>query len=74
MNKNDLIDMVRKIKNCKGTEEELDIMLNDLENNVVCPNISDLIFFDEKTPEEIVEQILAYKPIILYDKQNNKLE
>lgn len=65
MDRTELIDLVNKIINCEGTEEEIDDMILLLEKNVVCPDISDLIFYDEKTAEEIVDIALAYKPIQL---------
>lgn len=40
-------------------------MIELLEENVVYPDISDLIFYDEKSSEEIVDIALAYKPIQL---------
>lgn len=64
MNRNELIDLVNKIKKCEGTEE-INNMVLLLEQNVVCPNVSDLIFYDEKSAEEMVDITLAYKPIQL---------
>lgn len=49
MNRSELIDLVNKIKKCEGTEEEIDNMIELLEENVVYPDISDLIFYDEKS-------------------------
>ncbi len=65
MKREELIEIVRKIKNCEGNEKEIDAMISLLEKNVVYPDVSDLIYFDEKTPEEIVDIALAYKPIYL---------
>ncbi len=65
MDRVELIDLVNKIINCEGTEEEIDNMILLLEENVVYPDVSDLIFYDEKTAEEIVDIALAYKPIQL---------
>ncbi len=65
MSTQELIELVRKIKNCEGTEEEIDNMIIQLEKNIVYPEITDLIFWSEKTPEEIVEIALTYKPINL---------
>ncbi len=72
MSKEELIKLVEKIKNCEGTEEELDGMIELLENNVPHPEVSDLIFWgEEKTPQEIVELALSYKPIMLWLKNTN---
>lgn len=65
MSREELIQLVSKIKNCKGNEKEIDNMIDLLERNVVYPEISDLIFYNEKTAEEIVDIALAYQPIQL---------
>lgn len=65
MSKDELIELVRKIKNAEGTENELDEMILILEKNLLYPDISDLIFFDEKSPEEIIAIALQYKSIQL---------
>ncbi|MFC7443160.1 bacteriocin immunity protein [Laceyella putida] len=64
--KEELIELVRKIVNAEGTEEELDEMLDLLERRVPHPEVSDLIYWDERnlTPEEIVEEALDYQSII----------
>lgn len=65
--KEDLIELVRKIINVEGTEEEIDNMIDILEQSVPHPEVSDLIFWNEieLTPEQVVEQALSYKPIQL---------
>lgn len=65
--KTELIELVRKIMEVEGTESEIDEMLVYLKQNVPHPEVSDLIFWDKRelTPEEIVEEALSYKPIIL---------
>ncbi|MFC9706562.1 hypothetical protein ACFTRD_00220 [Paenibacillus sp. NPDC056933] len=62
-----LIDLVRKLMNAEGTEDELDDMLNELEQEQPYAEISNLIFWDDRdlTPEQIVEEALAARPIIL---------
>lgn len=64
--KQQLIELVRRIMNAECTEEEQDEMLDLLERSVPHPEISDLIFWDDRnlTPEEIVEKALRYQPII----------
>ena len=63
----ELIELVDKIMKSKGTEEEIDNMIEELEKNVPHPEVSDLIFWNEEelTPEQIVDIALAYKPIQL---------
>lgn len=66
--KNDLIELVRKIIECEGTEEEIDNWLQEVKSSVNHPAVSDLIFYpenDDITPEEIVEVALSYQPLEL---------
>lgn len=65
MEKTKLIELVLKIQECNGTEEEIDEMINILKRNVLMPEVTDLIYFDDKTPEEIVEIALSYQPTSL---------
>lgn len=65
MTRDELIQLVSDIKYCRGTEDEILAMVKKLEENVNDPYVSDLIFYDEKSPEEIVDTALAYKPILL---------
>ncbi|OIJ20714.1 hypothetical protein BKP45_08685 [Anaerobacillus alkalidiazotrophicus] len=65
LTKEELIKLVEKICNVEGTEDEMDNMLRVLEENVLHPAVSDLIFYndDELTPKEIVEKALSYKQL-----------
>ena len=65
MDRMELIEVVRKIMNCEGNEEEQDDLLKVLEGNVLAPRVSAYIFFEDNTPEEVVDKALAYKPILL---------
>ena len=65
MSKEELIELVEKIMKCEGTEEEVDNMIDVLKKNVIDPEVTNYIFYEENTPEEVVEKALAYKPIIL---------
>ena len=66
MNKDELIDLVRKIKaGAFITEEAEDEAVELLERNVPDPNVSNLIYWDDLTAEEVVERALSYKPIQL---------
>lgn len=60
-----LVDLVRKIMNSKGTEQEIDDREAELQRNVPHPEVSGLIFYPQvpMTPEEIVEIALAYQPL-----------
>ncbi|WP_260632559.1 hypothetical protein [Paenibacillus xylanexedens] len=65
-----LVELVRKLMDSEGTEAELDDMLTELQQQVPYAEISNLIFWDERdlTPEQIVEEALASRPIILPPK------
>ncbi len=67
MDKNELIELVRKIMEVKGTEEEIDNWMLTLKANVPHPAVSDLIFYSKEplSPEQVVDKALAYKPIQL---------
>lgn len=62
-----LVELVRKLMNAEGTEDELDDMLAELEQKLPYAEISNLIFWDDRdlTPEQIVEEALTARPIIL---------
>ncbi|OME99207.1 hypothetical protein BK129_28310 [Paenibacillus amylolyticus] len=65
-----LVELVRKLMDAEGTEAELDDMLTELQQQVPHAEISNLIFWDDRdlTPEQIVEEALASRPIILPPK------
>jgi hypothetical protein len=67
LNRTQLIELVNRIINVEGTEEEIDDMLTLLEENVLDPEVSKLIYWndEELTAEEIVDKALSYKPIEL---------
>lgn len=71
--KEELVELVEKIMNAAGTEEEIDAMLDELRKNVPHPSVSDLIFWPEEelTAEEIVELALAFRPIVLPPSTND---
>lgn len=62
-----LVEWVRKLMNAEGTEDELDDMLTELQQQLPYAEISNLIYWDDRdlTPEQIVEEALAARPIIL---------
>lgn len=70
-----LIDLVRKIMNSEGTEEQIDEWEKELRRNVPHPDVSGLIFYPQvpMTPEEIVEVALGYKPIQLPAGSDEKI-
>ena len=67
MTRDELVLLVDKIMKCQGSEKEIDEMIELLEKNVTDPEVTNYIFYEENTPEEVVDKALAYKPIILQD-------
>ncbi len=67
LSKNELIELVQKIMEVSGTEEEQDQMLILLEQNVPDPEVSNLIYWHtpELSAEEVVDKALSYKAIQL---------
>jgi len=65
LTRDELVELVRKIMNCEGSEAEIDEMTFVLMKNVIDPQVTNYIYYDEKTPEEVVDLALAYKPIQL---------
>jgi hypothetical protein len=62
-----LIDIVRRLMESDGTEEELDHLQSKLTQAVPHPAVSDLVFYPPvpMSAEEIVEVALAYKAVAL---------
>lgn len=61
-----IIETVKRIQACKyASEAEADGDILLLEKGVLDPEISNYIFWDNLTPEEIADKALSYKPIQL---------
>jgi len=63
MNKDELLILVRKImtggySSEKQANHDIDILCE----NSLDPYVTDHIFYNELTPKEVVEKIIAYKP------------
>ncbi len=67
MTTNELIELVPKVMAADGTEEEIDAWTDAISRAVPHPNWADLIYYDDRelSPEEVVAEALAYKPILL---------
>lgn len=65
LNRDELILLVERIQKCQGTEKQIDRLIEIVEKNLIDPKVSDYIFHEENTPEEVVDKALAYKPILL---------
>ncbi|MFD9565805.1 bacteriocin immunity protein [Streptomyces sp. NPDC059994] len=69
----ELVDLVQRIMDGEGTEDEHDALVETLERNVPHPRVSDLIYYPgnegydrELTAHQVVEAALAYRPIALW--------
>ncbi|MFD9567074.1 bacteriocin immunity protein [Streptomyces sp. NPDC059994] len=67
-----LVDLVQRIMDGEGTEEEHSALVETLERNVLHPRVCDLIYYPENegydrelTAGQIVEAALTYQPIAL---------
>jgi len=66
MKRERLISLVKEIINVdEKLEAEIDKLLEILQRNVPHPEVSDFIYYNDLTPEEIVAKALNYKPIQL---------
>ncbi len=64
MNREELINLVRKIQSAEGTEEEIDKMIEEFLKNVSDPNAVNYIFekeYENLSVEEIVDKAMSYK-------------
>ncbi len=66
--KEDIINLIQKIKDDNfNSEKESDQAIILLEQSVIDPNVTEIIFWskEEMTAEEIYEKAISYKPIVL---------
>lgn len=65
LSREELIELVTKIIECEGTEEEIDNMIEIVEKNTSCPDLIDLIYWNNHnlTSEQIIDTAMNYKPI-----------
>ncbi len=61
-----IIDLINQILDVDNhSEEEIDRLVEKLKSGVIDPNISDYIFWENLTPEQIADKALSYKAICL---------
>lgn len=66
MSREELEILVKNIIEINGkSEQEIDEMIELLKSNVPHPSVTDLIYFDNLTPKEIVDKALSYSPLQL---------
>ena len=67
LSREEIIEKINQILDAdkRYPEKESDDLLDELKNGVIDPNISDYIYYDELTPEQIADKALSYKTIYL---------
>lgn len=66
MTREELIQIVKDITTPTGKkEEEVNRLIDILEMNVPHPAVTNLIYYDDLTPEQVVDKALSYKPVQL---------
>ena len=76
MTRSEIIELVRRVIDAAGNEEELDACISAVSAAVPHPRWTDLIFFDDRelSPEEVVEEALAYRAIRSYVRANQDVD
>jgi hypothetical protein len=67
MTKEELAELIRRVIEVDGTEQEIDACIEAISNAVPHPSWTDLVYHNDRdlSPEEVAEVALAYKPIQL---------
>jgi hypothetical protein len=65
LSRSELIELVQKVLDIEGTEQQLDERLYLIRCNVPDPGVLDLIYGTELSAEEIIDRALAYQPVLL---------
>ena len=65
LDRQQIIDLIQKLRTENLSEEEEDAILEKLEQGVLDPEISDYIYWSKLSAEQIADKVLSYKPINL---------
>jgi hypothetical protein len=65
MSREELIELVQRIIDGEGDEDQHLALVLKLEENVLHPRVTDLIYREGLPAEQVVDKALAYKPIAL---------
>jgi hypothetical protein len=67
LTRDEMIALVDRLQRGEGDDEQAGEWIDQLNQSVPHPSISDLIFYsdEELSPEEIVDKALAHRPIEL---------
>jgi hypothetical protein len=75
MTRAELIKLIKQIRDHRGSEEEMSELMDLLYRSTAHPAPSNLIFWppnnQELTPDQIADEMLNYKPIVLYPRADN---
>ena len=72
MERKELIELVERIMDPVGkTEREIDDLIEILKKNVPHPEVTNLIYYQENTAEELIDKALSYKVHLLPPSTNN---
>ena len=65
--RDELIDLVNRIIDCQGTEQQINDWMDEFQSRVPHPAATDLIYHHERelTAEEVVDLALAYRAVPL---------
>ncbi len=61
----ELLEIITYLMEGEGTESEQSYWLDFLDRNLPHPAISDLIYYDDLTSEEVLRRAKSYQPILL---------
>ena len=66
LSREEIVEIIKDILDVQNhSESEIDQLIEKLEDGVTDPEITDYIYYEELTPEEIADKALSYKPIYL---------
>ena len=65
LSRSELIELVEKVLNIEGTEQQLAEWRYIIRCNVPDPEVTDMIYETELSAEEIIDRALAYQPVML---------
>ena len=68
LSRHELIDLIRRVTTADyKTEEEGDLLLEQIKASVPHPRVSNVLFYSRapKTSEEMADELLSYKPVVL---------
>jgi hypothetical protein len=75
MTRDELIELIKQIKDHRVSEEEMNELTDVLHRSTAHPEPSNLIFWppnnQELIPEQIADEMLKYKSIMLYSREDS---